>query len=1848
MQVDSQPGSLDVGVNWDDVDGADDYLVRWRSVDNGGDLNAGVRAQSSDTNITVADYGEWVVQVEACNNAGCGKPVAQEFKVEPAPTPDSEPVAEAASKSTSETASEHTVQAELPPYFPTVPSEYFFTKGQDIGTQTLPEAAGGAGGFTYSLSPSPPEGLSFDPASRALTGTPTEAGQHSMTYTATDAEGTQAVLSFQIAIYATALQVNGDATPEKPGTPTVTRTTFSEPSDPALDVTWTAPAGGVTPTGYEAQYRKKAADGADPAEWTAYSGTLGATATTLNLPDLDAGATYEVQVRAVSDGESGPWSDIGEGRANRPPRSTEPANVQPINTLLWGGDDSVRTLSDKFADDDGDSLTYSASAQHPGVLKVGIEGDDSDKLRIHVLNPATSTVTYGASDGYGGYASKTIDVSGSADAFNGADLSRSVAENSAAGTAVGDAVTGNPYNGAALTYSLTGEASTSGDFVIDSASGQISVKQGASLDYETKSSYTGKVKWTVQGQQASADVTIEVTDVGPGQPAAPTVTRTRFSEPTNPALDVTWTAPDAKGTTITGYEARYREQGATDWTDYGGALGATATTFNLPDLNAGATYEFQVRAVSSGESGPWSDTGSGRANRPPRSTEPANVQPINTLLWGGDDSVRTLSDKFADDDGDSLTYSASAQHPGVLKVGIEGDDSDKLRIHVLNPATSTVTYGASDGYGGYASKTIDVSGSADAFNGAGLSRSVAENSPAGTAVGNPVTGNPYNGGALSYSLTGEAAGAFVIDASSGQISVKQGAGLDFETKSSYTGKVHWTVQGQQAFADVTIEVTDIGAAKPDAPAVTRTPFEGESPPALDVTWTAPAVTGVTITGYEARYRKQDDTAWTDHGAALSAQTTSLNLPDLQPGAIYEVQVRALTNIEGPGPWSDIGSGRANRPPKGNNRYLNSRTRDINTIRHWSGAWSPLTTFSDEDGDQLHRLTSVSQYPGMVRTWISGGGQQLNVHALNPGKSIITYSVDDGHGGVASKTVTHTGSQNETRSIVENSAAGTHVGDPVTGRPYDDGDDQTDDALSYTLTGEAADAFVIDASTGQISVKQGASIDYETKTSYTGQVHWTIQGQPAVADLTIEVIDIPVPAQPAAPSLARTPFEGESPPALDVTWTAPSDNGSGLTGYEVRYRKQDDTAWTDHGAVFSAQTTSLNVPNLQPGVVYEVQVRAIGDDGAGEWSASGSARANRPPKGTSRFLNSRTRDVGWLRYWTGVWSPLNGFSDEDGDQIQRLTSVSQYPGIVETWISNGGRDLNVRALNPGKSVITYSVDDGYGGVASKTVTHTGRQEETRHIAENSVAGTHVGAPVTGKPHDDGDDQTDDALTYTLTGDAADAFVIDSSTGQISVKQGATIDFEAKSSYAGQVHWTIQGQPAVADLSIEVTDLRPDGPNPPAVEWAATDPNTRLSASWNTPNDNGETIIGYHVQYRLHGSQNDADWVTRSWDHPDTNITISGLQPATTYEVRVQAQAEGTDGWFSGPGAGTTNRPPVLDETLTNGKVTRQVAENSPAGTQVGGPVSFTDPEGHVVSYALTDDSNSFVIDSATGQIGVAPGAALDHETVAEIEVTVVATDPQAGQASTTVTIAVTDLEAGQPGTPTVTRTQFSEPTNPALDVSWSAADANGTTITGYEAQYRKQGADEWTDYAGALGPTASSLNLPDLEAGAIYEVQVRALTQNEGPGPWSIIGSGRANRPPARTTPGFLLPSFSLPWGGPDTLQLVSGQISDPDGDSLTFSASAAHPGVFRVGIEGQNSDMLRVHVLNPASSLITFTASDAYGGFVSESVNPTGLRNETRHIAENSAAGTAAGDPVTGTPYDDGDDQTDDALTYTL
>ena len=101
--------------------------------------------------------------------------------------------------------------------------------------------------------------------------------------------------------------------------------------------------------------------------------------------------------------------------------------------------------------------------------------------------------------------------------------------------------------------------------------------------------------------------------------------------------------------------------------------------------------------------------------------------------------------------------------------------------------------------------------------------------------------------------------------------------------------------------------------------------------------------------------------------------------------------------------------------------------------------------------------------------------------------------------------------------------------------------------------------------------------------------------------------------------------------------------------------------------------------------------------------------------------------------------------------------------------------------------------------------------------------------------------------------------------------------------------------------------------------------------------------------------------------------------------------------------TMNASPMFDSETG----TREVAENTAAGMNIGGPVMATDADSPTLAYTLGGaDAASFDIGSATGQLMTK--AALDYETKASYEVTVTATDPEGASDMITVTIMVTDV------------------------------------------------------------------------------------------------------------------------------------------------------------------------------------------------------------------------------------------------
>ena len=99
--------------------------------------------------------------------------------------------------------------------------------------------------------------------------------------------------------------------------------------------------------------------------------------------------------------------------------------------------------------------------------------------------------------------------------------------------------------------------------------------------------------------------------------------------------------------------------------------------------------------------------------------------------------------------------------------------------------------------------------------------------------------------------------------------------------------------------------------------------------------------------------------------------------------------------------------------------------------------------------------------------------------------------------------------------------------------------------------------------------------------------------------------------------------------------------------------------------------------------------------------------------------------------------------------------------------------------------------------------------TREVAENTVAGEGIGAPVAAT------DADNDALTYALSGTDAASFDIISATGQLQTK--AALDYETKATYSVTVTASDSGGLSDSiDVTITVTDVDEAGTGDPLVD------------------------------------------------------------------------------------------------------------------------------------------------------------------------------------------------------------------------------------------------------------------------------------------------------------------------------------------------------------------------------------------------------------------------------------------------
>ena len=687
------------------------------------------------------------------------------------------------------------------------------------------------------------------------------------------------------------------------------------------------------------------------------------------------------------------------------------------------------------------------------------------------------------------------------------------------------------------------------------------------------------------------------------------------------------------------------------------------------------------------------------------------------------------------------------------------------------------------------------------------------------------------------------------------------------------------------------------------------------------------------------------------------------------------------------------------------------------------------------------------------------------------------------------------------SLPENAGAGETVGVVAAS--------DSGDRLSYMLSGQGSDKFEVD-DTGRITVKSGAVLDHESQSSHAVTVTATDSADQSVAvNLTIRIADVDEPPPPVA-GMSITRNADNPTSALDVSWRAPvvPSGVPAITGYQLQYRERGKTDWNTQNQVEDVTRTAIG--DLSSGMVYEVRVRAVNDEGESVWSLSDS-RTDMTELVVAFGSDSYTVSAGSRTVATKVTvSPRADRTVRVNIEvvgegailprhpsgravIRRTTGLVTVPvefqsdtGSVTLKLSLPAEAERVTLGVPASAVVSIGGNPA-PAFSSDTLTELA-------VAENSGTGHSVGVI---EATDSGD-----TLTYQLSGEGSDKFNIDDS-GLIEVGTDANLDYESRNNYMFTVTATDSANQQISmyvTVSISDVDEPPPAPESPSAAPSAADGHTTLKVEWTAPSvpSGVPEITGYQVRYRTEGA---ADWKVHPVIEQGTMTFIRDLSSDTAYEVQVRSvNHEGESDWAN-PGGMTDSTPPAVgddqsqvpDTTRRSGggpvtvsganaaprfvdgsSTVRRIDENLPPGSNVGQPVKAvdSDPDDDVTYILAGVDFMSFGIDEKSGQIVVEE--TLDFEKKASYSVRVIARDRLRGTGAIEVTIEVINVD--ETGITSLTV----EGTSPVGTITATLSDPDGgVSNVRWKWQSSSNGTAGWMDIPGAVSssytPTHGMLN-----------------------------------------------------------------------------------------------------------------------------------------------------------------------------
>ena len=1191
--------------------------------------------------------------------------------------------------------------------------------------------------------------------------------------------------------------------------------------------------------------------------------------------------------------------------------------------------------------------------------------------------------------------------------FDGDPPTYEIAENTAANQGVGDPVTAtDPDNTAenpnkdSLTYSLQGQDASS--FTIDLQTGQIKTKDA--LDHETKDTYHVAVfvrdSRDIRGNpdtvdDNSIDVTINVTDV---------------NEP--PEFDAN--APASLNVI----------ENTTAGTD----IGSPVTATDPDNTTANPTKDTLTYSLDTGDGASFEIDSSGQIKtKDPLDRETKDTYTVTVSVSDSKDATGAADSAVDDSHTVTITIDNEVEPPTFNEEPPQGQNS--------------------------------------------LARSVAENTPAGQPVGDPVSATSEDGVSLTYSLGGTDAASFDIDTGTGQIKTK--AALDYEdTQNIYSVTVSVTdskdangnTEGtptEDARIDITISVTDVNEPPQ---------FAEDAPTTQTVDENTAAGTNIG-NPYTATDPDDGDTPTYSlddgDGAAFeidsSGQIKTKDALNHETKASYTVTVSVSDNKDATGSSDTtvddtrtvtITVTNIVEPPTFDEEIPQGQTSLSRSIPENTTAGRPIgdpVSATDEEDDTL--TYSLDDQDG-ASFEVDANGQIKTKDPLDyEDKSLylVTVSVTDSFDangdpetpGVEDDTIAVTINVTDlnekpvfaadapiTQTVAENAAADTNIGSAYTAT------DPENDALAYTLDSGSAATFEIDAN-GQLKTK--ADLNYEADSSYTVIVQVTdSRDDNGVADTAIDAaitVTITVTDEDDPGSITFS----SDPPIAGTTLAAVLEDQDGVkSDVAVTWKWEISADQTNWNTITDATTDSYTPGSDDIGDYLRVTATYDDEKGPGKTvETETDAVLTAPATNTDASFADldATRSVPEN---TAAGQPIGApVAAVDPDYEDTLTYSLGGTDAASFDIDTSNGQLKTKdALDFDGGQTTYSVDvsvtdskDDYDtadtlvdATIAVTINITDVNEKpvfadappTQNVNENTAADTNIGSAYTATDPDAGD-----TLTYSLGGADAASFAIDDSTGQL--KTNADLDYEDDSSYTVIVRVTdSKDDNGVADTetdaAITVTITVTDVDDPGTITFSA-DPPSAGTALTATLNDDDAPISGETWEWQI-SDDGQSNW---------SIITGADINSYVPQEAEIgrflRIEVEYTDSSGGNKSATadtaeidtapTTNEHPAFADST----ITREVAENAPAGQNIGDPVAAThaDSVGTLVYSLDATGASNFDIDSSTGQLKTK--TVFDYETDGtSYTLTVSASDGMdsysnadtAVDATITVTINVTDV------------------------------------------------------------------------------------------------------------------------------------------------------------------------------------------------------------------------------------------------